>query len=413
MLLANGVIIVTSTKLMLRGGCNTRARKRRRLCAISNCRLLVKIYGFVNFLTVDVLNEIFILLPRVSNKYLRSLTIFHAHCTVIMGGQWSQFFPPNPQITEKDLDLLSGKVFLITGGYSGIGLELAKILYRNHGRVYIAGRSEEKARQAIQDIQTAVPSSTRSLEFMLVDLADLTTIKPAVQTFVSKESRLDVLWNNAGISQPPLGSVSAQGIELQLATNSFGPFLLTQLLLPLLQKTAANSPLAGSVRVAWTSSQVVELAAAQGGFTMDEIRNPPKDKALNYTNSKLGNWFLSSELARRCAMNDNGGDDQIISVALNPGAAGTDLFRHTPWLPYLAWPLMYSPVLLAHTELYAGLSNEITVDKSGCYVAPFGRIWDTPRKDLLGAMKLADEEGGSGRASEFWEYCAEVTRDYM
>lgn len=103
----------------------------------------------------------------------------------------------------------------------------------------------------------------------------------------------------------------------------------------------------------------------------------------------------------------------MISVALNPGAAGTDLFRHAPWLPYLAWPLMYSPVLLAHTELYAGLSNEIPVDMSGCYIAPFGRIWDTPRKDLLGAIKLADGEGGSGRASEFWEYCAEVTRDYM
>jgi hypothetical protein len=170
--------------------------------------------------------------------------------TTTFRAQLSQFFPPKPAFTEADIALQHGRVFIVTGGASGIGLELTKVLYQKGGRVYIAGRSEDKARQAIQEIQTALPPSDSygSLDFLHLDLADLTSIKASADAFKANESRLDVLWNNAGVSQPPLGSVSKQGIELQLATNCLGPFLFTHLLLPLLESTSAGSS-AGSVRV--------------------------------------------------------------------------------------------------------------------------------------------------------------------
>jgi NAD(P)-dependent dehydrogenase (short-subunit alcohol dehydrogenase family) len=144
------------------------------------------------------------------------------------------------------------------------------------------------------------------------------------------------------------GSVSKQGLELQLATNCLGPYLLTQLLLPILATTASaeNSNLVGTVRVVWTASQIVELSAPPQGLIIDEVHNPPKDKGRNYVNSKTGNMFLASEFARR-----NGTSDGIISVAQNPGAVSTNLFRHTPWLPYIAWPLLHKPELGANTEL--------------------------------------------------------------
>lgn len=332
-----------------------------------------------------------------------------------MGGQWSQFFPPTPHFTEKDLPSLSGRVFLITGGYSGVGLELARILYRHQGRVYIAGRSETKARQAIDDIikTTTTPSdSVGSLEFLHLDLADLQTIKPAVQILQSKESRLDVLFNNAGVSQPPRGSLSAQGTDLQLATNCVGPFLLTRLLLPLLESTARQFSHA-LVRVVWASSQAVDLVAPKNGFSVDDIRShssssSPMDPGTGYTISKLGNWYLSCELARRH------GETRIISLAANPGSGNTPLFRHTPWLPVVTWLLMYKVELLANTMLFAGLSDELsTEDKNGCYVVPWGRIYDAPRQDLLDAIRPASQEGGLGKAGEFWNYCEELTRDYM
>ncbi|XXH01250.1 hypothetical protein Hte_007604 [Hypoxylon texense] len=324
-----------------------------------------------------------------------------------MGAQWSQFFPPAPSLTESNLEPQDGKVFLVTGGYSGIGLELAKMLYGAHGRVYIAGRSPDKAQKAIEDIRAATPSSRGALEFLQLELDDLNSVKESVQEFRTKESKLHVLWNNAGICWPPLGSVSKQGTELQLATNCLGPFLFTQLLLPLLKKTAADSPPA-SVRVVWTGSQIVDLQPPPGGIDMATVRTPPRDKGLNYINSKVGNCLLSCELARRV-----GPSHGIVSVAQNPGGAFTNLFRDNLWMKYLAYPLLYWPEKTAYTELYAGLSQDITMEKNGCYVHPFGRIAQEAdiNEDRLVASK-AEEDGGSGKAREFWEFCEEKVQDY-
>jgi NAD(P)-dependent dehydrogenase (short-subunit alcohol dehydrogenase family) len=183
---------------------------------------------------------------------------------------------------------------------------------------------------------------------------------------------------------------------------------LTQLLLPLLEAAAAanasSSP--GSVRVVWTSSQIVELSAPPEGIIMSELSTPPKDNVRNYVASKAGNWFLASELARRI-----GPEYGIISVAQNPGAANTNLLRHAKWIKYLSWPLLYKPELAANTELYAGMSPDITIDKNGCYIVPWGRISQSIRKDLADAMKLK-EDGGTGTAEGFWKFCEEKTKDY-
>ncbi|KAI1771522.1 NAD(P)-binding protein [Hypoxylon cercidicola] len=324
-----------------------------------------------------------------------------------MGAQWSQFFPPTPSLTESNLEPQDGKVFLVTGGYSGIGLELVKVLYGAHGRVYIAGRSPDKAQRAIEDIRAANPSSRGSLEFLHLELDDLNSVKESAREFRTKESKLHVLWNNAGVSWPPLGSVSKQGTELQLATNCIGPFLLTQLLLPLLEKAVADSP-AASVRVVWTSSHIVDLQPPAGGIDMATVRTPPQDRGLNYINTKVGNCLLSCELARRV-----GPSRGIVSVAQNPGGAATNLFRDNLWMKYLAYPLLNSARKTAYTELYAGLSSDITMEKNGCYVHPFGRIAHETdiNKDRLEATRT-EEDGGSGKAKQFWEFCEEKTRDY-
>ncbi|KAL6816424.1 hypothetical protein J3E69DRAFT_345417 [Trichoderma sp. SZMC 28015] len=323
-----------------------------------------------------------------------------------MGNQWSQFFPPKPTFTEANVGSLDGKVVIVTGGSSGIGFELAKILYQKNAKVYIAARDEEKTRKAIDDIK-ASGASNGSLEFLLLKLDDLSSIKASADEFKAKESKLHVLWNNAGVSQPPAGSVSAQGIELQFATNCLGPFAFTQLLLPLLEATAADEATPkGSVRVVWTSSQVMELSAPTDGIIIDELRTPPKDRNRSYTNSKTGNYFLATELARRAA------SSSIVSVSLNPGALNTNLLKNALHLKYMAYPLLHKPRFGALTELYAGLSTDISLENNGSYIIPWGRISTGVRADLVNASKPT-EEGGSGKAQEFWELCVEKTRDYM
>jgi hypothetical protein len=154
---------------------------------------------------------------------------------------------------------------------------------------------------------------------------------------------------------------------------------------------------------------MVELAAPPEVLVMSEMRSPPKDTTRNHVNSKLGNYLLAVELARQ--QQGKGTTSHVISIATNSGAASTNLFRHTPWMEYLAWPLLYPARLAALTQLYAGLSGDVTAAGNGCYVVPWGRVATFMRQDLRDAAKL-EEDGGSGRAREFWEFCEEMTGRY-
>ncbi len=96
------------------------------------------------------------------------------------------------------------------------------MLYGADGIVYIAGRNKPKADRAIASLKSTCPNSSGRLEFMPLDLSDLATIKPAVEAFTSRENRLDVLTNNAGVMMPPPYSKDTQGYELQMGTNCLG-----------------------------------------------------------------------------------------------------------------------------------------------------------------------------------------------
>jgi len=122
----------------------------------------------------------------------------------------SAIFPPTPTFTDKDLPSLVGKVFIVTGAASGLGFELAKILYIAGGTVYIAARSVSRCEDAIQKVkfQTSKQKSKGQLKIMVIDLADLGSLKAAADEFLAQETRLDVLVNNAAVMRPPAGSKS-------------------------------------------------------------------------------------------------------------------------------------------------------------------------------------------------------------
>ncbi|KAK3056547.1 short-chain alcohol dehydrogenase [Extremus antarcticus] len=324
---------------------------------------------------------------------------------------WDQsFFIPRPTLTEENLPDQIGRVFIVTGGYAGCGKELSRILYQRNGTVYIAGRSKAKAGKAVQEIRSACPDSKGRVEVMLLDLSDLTTIKPAVAAFLAKESRLDVLTNNAGVMFPPKGSLSAQNHELQIATNCTGPFLLTKLLTPLLQQTAQapNTP-PGSVRVTWAGSIGVDVFSPKGGVTFDPhgayLPSPKQDTQLDYGASKAGNVFLAAEFARRYPVERTG----LVTNSWNPGSLRTELARHMEGLMtrIMSKLLLYPAVFGAYTELFAGWSEEAgRVERNGEYVIPWGRF-GTFRQDIK--VEIGKE---GGNAEKFWEWCESVTKEY-
>lgn len=313
------------------------------------------------------------------------------------------FWIPAPTLTEKNLLDQSGRVFIVTGGYAGVGLELSKILYQRNGTVYLAGRSRNKAVIAIESIKKAYPTSDGRAEFFFLDLADLATIKPSVEDFLRRERRLDVLTNNAGTMLPPQGSKSPQGFELQMATNCYGPLLFTNLLSPLLRSTAANAP-PGSVRVTWAASLGVDMRSPRGGvFLQDGAPEWHVNDGTNYGQSKAGNLLLAHQFAQRDPVAESG----VISNVWNPGNLHSELQRHMSGVGPIIIDLLlkYPTVMGAYTELFAGWAVEAGIpDRNGAYIVPWGRFANV-RADVM--VSLEDRTSAA-----FWEYCENVTAEF-
>lgn len=313
--------------------------------------------------------------------------------------QWTQYFPPTPTFTETDIGLQQGKVFLITGANQGLGFELAKMLYPSGATIYMASRSEERTLQAIHKIQEAHPDTATpaTLKFLLVDMADLSTVKRAAVEFSAQESKLDILWNNAGIGAAPLGTSTKQGLEVHIGTNCVAPLLFTQLLLPQLRKAAKTAP-EGSVRVVWTASLMVDSFSPPGGVDFQSIESgKTTNPNVDYAVSKVGNWFLCHEAAKAW------GPYGVSSVVQNPGNLNTEAYRHVPsFLRSVLKLVLYETRYGAYTMSYAGLSGEVA---NGEYVWPWGRKARSPRSDIHEAIE-------KGAAERFWKWCEESAKDY-
>lgn len=269
------------------------------------------------------------------------------------------------------------------------------MLYPTGATIYMASRTQSKAEEAIKTIVATDPSGVSRLRFLQIDLNDLASVRAAARSFQAQESRLDVLWNNAGIGAVAVGTRTEQGIEADMGVNVIAPLLLTELLMPQL-KAAAVSAAKASVRVVWTGSWMMEGGAPKGGYDMKVLEaGGTKDSTLNYSTSKAANFMISSELGKRY------GKDGIISVCQNPGNLDTRIYdTQSKFVMFFARRILLHPQKMgAYTELFAGLSGEIEEKHQGAYVIPWGRVQErNPREDIYEAIK-------QGKGKELWDWC--------
>ncbi|KAF2499342.1 short-chain dehydrogenase [Lophium mytilinum] len=318
---------------------------------------------------------------------------------------------PEPPMSEKNVPDLGGKVLLVTGGDTGIGYHLCRILYSKHGSVYLASHNVKRGEAAIKRIKAAYPASLGRIHGLYLDLEDLASIKASVKAFTDRESRLDVLWNNADVMTPLVGSKTKQGHEMQLGTNCLGPYLLTELLKPLLQKTAAIAPLY-TVRVLWAGAASIVFFAPTGGVQMDAGTGNGKDakpvpqwsQIQNYAQSKAGNLFLADGFAKEVV------GSGIVSVCFNPGSCFTESGWHMSGSELLQRLILYPAEKGAYAELYCGLSPELTAWHNGKYFAPWGCLSRT-RKDIDEEAPVTNVERNA--PDEFVEYCRRETAAYL
>jgi NAD(P)-dependent dehydrogenase (short-subunit alcohol dehydrogenase family) len=213
--------------------------------------------------------------------------------------------------TAADVPDQAGKCFIVTGANTGVGFEAARVLAARGGRVLLACRSEAKAEAAVSRIRREVAGA--DVGFLPLDLSDLASVRRAAE-LASRERRLDVLLNNAGVMIPPLAR-TAQGFELQFGVNHLGGFALTALLLPKLAETPGS-------RVVITAS----LAHQRGDLRWDDLNAEKSYSRIpRYAASKLANMLHLFELDRRL----RAAGSPTTAVGCHPGAAATELMRHT------------------------------------------------------------------------------------
>ncbi len=213
--------------------------------------------------------------------------------------------------TSADIPDQRGRVAIVTGANTGLGLETARLLAKKGAQVILACRSPEKGQAALDRIAADQPSGQASLEAL--DLADLDSVTAFAARFGAKHQRLDLLINNAGVMVPPLGRTK-QGFELQIGTNHLGHFALTGRLLPLLLGT----PGARVVVVASTAANFGQIDLADLNWEKRSYR-----AAAAYAQSKLANQLFLLELSRRLS----GAEAELKVTGAHPGWTATDLQR--------------------------------------------------------------------------------------
>lgn len=242
-----------------------------------------------------------------------------------------------------------GKVALITGANTGIGKETAIELAKRGAKVYIACRSVERGKAALEDIRTK--SGSKNVYLLQLDLGSFKSIRSCANEFLQREDSLHLLINNAGVMACP-PKKTEDGLEMQIGTNHMGHFLLTMLLLDTIKRSAP-------ARIVNVSS----IASMYGTINQDDLMSENNYTPWDmYCQSKLANVLFTKELARR--LKGTG----VTTYSLHPGAIDSDLSRHLGDSYGKVLGSMYrtmSPFFLktpkagAQTTLYCTLDPEI------------------------------------------------------
>ncbi|KAI9437373.1 NAD(P)-binding protein [Lactarius psammicola] len=284
-----------------------------------------------------------------------------------------QSFPPKPTWGVDDIPDLTGKVIIVTGGNAGVGKETVKQLLAHNAKVYLAARSAQKANEAIAELKN---ETGKEAIFLQLDLSDIPAVRKSAQEFLSKESQLHVLVNNAGVMMSPKEQVTAQKFDMQFGTNVIGHWLFTVLLLPVLFAATDASPSHEKARVVTVSSSSNYLT---NSLDFDGIADGPERTQYSelelYNKSKFGNVVIARELARRYG-------DKIVSTSLNPGNIRTDLLRHQPgWRNPLVYWLTYPVSYGALTQLYCATAPS-AADANGKFFIPWARLGEANKAAL-------------------------------
>jgi dehydrogenase/reductase SDR family protein 13 len=251
---------------------------------------------------------------------------------------------------------------LVTGANTGIGLATVEALAARGDSVVMANRSAEKTRPVLDALKRQYPAA--DLRFLQIDLADLASVRRAAAEFLATGQPLDVLINNAGMAGA--NGITPNGVELTIAVNHLGPYLLTQLLLPTLQAAPQG-------RIVNVASQAHRMVKA---VDWDSVSRPTEGGFKMYGLSKLFNILHAKELARRLA------GTRVTTYSLHPGVVASDIWRRVPQ-PFR------SLIMLFMITNEKGAKTSVYCATTPALASVSGRYYDKSRE--IAPSALADD----------------------
>ncbi|KAJ5724866.1 hypothetical protein N7493_006594 [Penicillium malachiteum] len=293
---------------------------------------------------------------------------------------------------------LKDKVFIVTGGNSGIGYYTVAYLAKQGAHVYIGVRSTEKGTAAITAIKKMHPPA--NVHLLKMDFMDLKSVISAAERFISLGIALHGLVNNAGVMATPF-EITKDGYEAQWQTNYLAHWLLTDHLLPIMLQTARKLPI-GSVRIVNISSSG-HLGAPKGGINLNDLSLRDSGPLKRYGQSKLANILHANTLNKKYGPNSPMARNKrpqiwvssvhsgLVEINLATAVGQSKSGMNTLFSVLRMLGLMWSADKGSWTSLFCVASQNMKAEQSGAYLEVFRRFGE-PRWQSGAARddKLAD-----------------------
>ncbi|KAM5371229.1 hypothetical protein ACJZ2D_008149 [Fusarium nematophilum] len=246
---------------------------------------------------------------------------------------------------------LAGKVYIVTGATSGIGYNTAARLAQHGAHVYLCARSQAKGQTAVSGIKELYPNT--HINILEMDHLSLSSVVSAAELFLSKETALHGLVNNAGIMATPF-EMTKDGYEAQWQTNYLAHWVFTSHLLPLMLSTSKGLP-PGAVRIVNLSSSG-HYSAPKVGVNFADTSLPDGNGMARYGQSKLGNILHAKTLHRLYgpgSLSSTAGQGKIWTAIVHPGLVDSQLGTRAEFPPLLSMAF----------SLYGAMGGRMDADK--------------------------------------------------
>jgi len=278
---------------------------------------------------------------------------------------------------------VTGKTILITGATSGIGFHTAIELARAGGRVVMVGRDPSRTEDTLNQVRAR--SGSNDVSSLLCDLSSLAAVRDLAAAFRARHDRLDVLINNAG-GVNATRHTTIDGIESTFAVNHLAPFLLTNLLLDVIVRSAP-------ARVVTVSS----IGHRQGTMDFDDLGFTRGYSIMRaYSRSKLANVLFANELARRLA------GSGVTSNSMHPGSVDTRIWSGAPWWAKPIIQVIFRPFFISAER---GASYVVALATRDDLSAVSGRYFE--KADMVEPSTLARD---AQLARRLWDVSAAMVR---